>query len=212
MKLCALICALAAVAPAAELTRITYTKEFKGAVPPYFLIEVNRDGSSVYKEAPNDEQPISFKISPDTTAELFASVAKVDNCARPLESNLKVAFMGLKTIHCEVGAKKTSVSFNYSLDTTAQGVADFFERIAETQQHIFNLERTVRFDKLGVNKILLQIEAAWDRQRLLGEDRLIPLLERVVRSQAYLNMARERAGKLIAVFQAPKPPPATAAQ
>ena len=45
---------------------------------------------------------------------------------------------------------------------------DWFEKITETEMHLFNLERTVRFDKLGVNKTLLQLETSWDKRRLLA--------------------------------------------
>ena len=70
---------------------------------------------------------------------------------------------------------------------------DWFERITETQRLHFDLERTAKFDRLGVNKTLLQIESAFDRKRLVGVDRFLPLLDRVAKNDSYLHMARERA-------------------
>ena len=69
----------------------------------------------------------------------------------------------------------------------------------------FNLERTVRFDRLGVNKTLLQIEAAYDRKRLVALERFLPLLDRVAKNDCYLHMARERAAALADAFRNPKP-------
>ena len=77
--------------------------------------------------------------------------------------------------------------------------------MTETQQLLFDFERTARFDKLGVNNSLLKIEAAWDRKRLVGPSRFLPLLDRVAKNDSYLNMARDRAAALAAAFRAPKP-------
>ena len=122
------------------------------------------------------------------------------HCGRPLESGLKVANLGMKTLRCEDASGKHEVSFNYTTDENGQAIADFFERMRETQYLLFNLETAVRFDKLGVNKVLLQIETLWDKNQLVGPERFIPMLERVMKNDSYLNMARDRAEKLIIAF------------
>ena len=74
------------------------------------------------------------------------------------------------------------------------------------------MERTVRFDKLGVNKALLQLQAAMERRRLVALDEFLPLLDRVRKNESYLNMARERAAALAeAIRAAANAPPPTAA-
>jgi len=42
----------------------------------------------------------------------------------------------------------------------------------------------------------------------MGPDQFLPLLDKIARQSAYLNMARERAAKLTAIFR--DPPPRTA--
>ena len=190
---------------AGDYPRITFEKTFKGAVPPYYQIQVQRDGSCVYKEAPNDEQPVSFKVDAAAVGELFGRFEKLGNGTKPLESNLKVANMGAKVLRFEDGKDRHEVAYNYSVDPDAQAITDFFEKISETQQHFFLLERVVRFDKLGVNKVLLQIETLYDRQRLVGYENMLPLLDRVAKNESYLNMARERAARLAWVLRNPKP-------
>ena len=208
MKLVGVLLAASALLAAGEGPKVTFIKSFKGAMPPYYSVEVNRDGSGVYKEAPDDPQPVSFTLLPAATDDLFAHLKKAGNATRKLESGLKVANLGQKTIRYEDGAQKNEVSFNYSLDPEAQAVADTFEKIAETQRHIFDVERTMRFDKLGVNEALLQLETAWDRKRLLGYERVLPMLDRVAKNDTYLHMARERALKLMDLLK--NPPPAKA--
>lgn len=185
--------------------KLLYSKSFPGSVPAFVSIELNKTGQAVYKEAPDDESPVDFKMSPEDTAEIFALAEKLERFKRPLESNLKVANMGMKTFRFEDGTAKHEVKFNFSLDEDARVLQDWFERITETQRLQFDLERTAKFDRLGVNKTLLQIEAAYDRKRLVGVERLLPLLDRVAKNDVYLHMARERAAALADAFRNPKP-------
>jgi hypothetical protein len=189
---------------AADVPKIFYSKSFPGSVPAYVSIEISKDGSSVYQEAVNDEHPVKFAIAPESVSEIFALADKLDHFKRPIESGLKVANMGAKTFRYENGAEKHEVKFNYSQDEDAKLLYDWFEKLTETQQYYFNLESSIRFDKLGVNKNLLQLEAAWDRKRLIGSDRFLPLLERIAKNDTYLHMARERAATLADVFRAQK--------
>ena len=189
---------------AAGHPKVTFTKTFKGSTPEFYSIELSRDGSGVYKEAADDPHAIAFRVPDAVTADVFDRLEKAGNAQKPLEANIKVANMGMKTIRFEDGKAKHEVSFNYSLDVNAQAVADVFERISETQQHFIALERTIRFDRLGVNKVILQIEAAHDRQRILGADALLPLLERVARSETFMHMTRDRAARIAEALRAPK--------
>jgi len=197
---------VASIALAGETNaKVLYTKSFPGSVPAFVSVELHKTGEAVYKEAPDDENPVEFKMSVEDTNEIFALVDKLDRFKRPLESNLKVANMGLKTFRFEDGSAKNEVRFNFSLDEDARVLQDWFERITETQRLQFDLERTAKFDRLGVNKTLLQIESAFDRKRLVGVDRFLPLLDRVAKNDSYLHMARERAASLADAFRNPKP-------
>ena len=202
----AMVCAACAALSAAD-PAIFYSKSFPGSVPAYVSVEMNKDGSAVYKEAPDDQEPISFKVPEKEQAEIFDLVEKLERFKRPLEANLKVANMGMKTFRYENGSEKHEVKFNFSMDENAKALLDVFEKISETQQLLFMLERSVKFDRLGVNKTLLQVESAFDRGRVVGPERFLPLLDRVVKNDSYLNMARERASYLAESFRNPKPKP-----
>ncbi len=197
MTIAALLLALAAD------PRIVYSKSFPGSVPAFTQVELERDGKLVYKEKPDDDQPVSMAIRKEEADAIFELAVKLDNFKRPLESGLKVAKMGDKSYRWEHDGQTYQQTFNYSTDVDAQALQEYFERITETVQHFFFLERTVKFDKLGVNKALLQLEAAWDRKRIIATDPFVPLLNRVVRNESYLNIARDRAAKLLSLFSAP---------
>lgn len=195
-----LLCA----APLLAEPKVTFIKSFPKSTPEYVHIEVSRSGKSVYKESVNDDQPVDFRLSPGDTAAIFDLTEKAGRFAAALESGIKVAFMGGKTLRWEDGATKQEAKFNYTLDENARLLVDWFDRITETQLLLFDLERTARFDRLGVNKTILQIEASYDRKRLVGPERFLPMLDKVAKNESYLHMARERAAALAEAFRGPK--------
>ncbi len=185
----------------ADAPRIVFAKSFPGSTPAYLEIALERDGSAVYKDAPDDEAPLKFRLSePDTTA-IFQIAEKLSKFQRPIESGLPVAKMGEKTFRWEEGSVRHEQKFNYSEDLDAKALLDWFERISESEQRLIDLQRTARFDKLGVNQVLLQLEVAWDKKRLVAVDQFLPMLERVAKNETYLNMARERAAYLADAFR-----------
>jgi hypothetical protein len=96
------------------------------------------------------------------------------------------------------------VKFNYSEDLEAKALLDWFERISETERALIELERTVRFDKLGVQDAILRIEVERDQKRLVAEEQFLPMLDRIVKNESYLHMARTRAAALAESIRAPK--------
>jgi len=184
--------------------RLFYSKSFPGSSPEFVSIRVDKSGEAEYKEAANDENPLKFKLKDDQVAEIFATAEKLAWFKRPLESPLKVAFMGTKTFRFENGAEKSEVKFNFSEDLDARLLTDWFERISESEQLYINLERAAKYDKLGVNKALLQLESAHDKKRLLAVEQFLPLLDRIQKNETYLHMARQRAAQLAEVFRAAK--------
>lgn len=188
--------------------RVSYIKEFPGSVPAYVAIEVEQDGSAIYREALKDEFPLKLKLEAEEASEIFSLAAKLDHFKRELESGLKVANMGMKTFRWEDGAARHETKFNYSLDADAKVLLDWFERISETEQTYIRLERTIKYEKLGVNQALLGFEMSFDRKRIVGAEQFLPLLDRVAKNEVYLHIARERAARLGDVIRARKNPKA----
>ena len=197
---------LLAVSLASAEPRLFYSKYFKGSVPEYVAITVDPSGAVTYQEAKEDDNPIKIQLSKGDTDELFSLAEKLDHFQHPLESGLKVANMGAKTFRFEDGADKHSVEFNYSQDANAQTLLDWFERITETEGHFIQLDRTVHYDKLGVNDVLLQMEITWDHKRLVAPEQFLPLLDRVAKNDSYLHIARERAAAMSEAIRKPMPP------
>jgi hypothetical protein len=185
--------------------KITFIKSFPGSVPPYVEITLDKTGAAEYKEDAKDENPMKFQLRPEEASAIFALGDRLDHFSRPLESGLKVANMGAKTFRYDPGdGASHEVKFNYSEDPEAKTLLDWFERIAETERDLIDLERAVRFDKLGVHDAILRIEVTRDQKRLVAEQQFLPMLDRVVKNESYLHMARERAAALAESIRAPK--------
>src|SRR5580658_4449552 len=127
-RLSLLLLLFSGLAPAAP--RLFYSKYFKGSVPEFTAITVERSGQTTYQEAKDDDNPIRVQMTAAETEQMFDLAEKLDRFQHPIESGLKVANMGTKTFRFENGTEKHEVQFNYSVDTQAQALLECFERIA----------------------------------------------------------------------------------
>jgi hypothetical protein len=203
-----LLCATAMLANAAP--RLFYSKSFPGSTPAYLQVTVERDGKAEYKEAPDDELPMKFKLSDEETKTVFDLAEKLEHFKNPLESGLKVAFMGKKTFRWEDGgAAKGEQQFNYSENVDAQQLLDWFEKMAESAQYRILLESSAKYDRLGVDKALRQILSAMDRKRLVGVEQYLPMLDRIANNESYMHTARTKASEIAEAIRKGSP---TAAQ
>jgi hypothetical protein len=194
----------AGAALAADGPRLFYSKNFPGSKPAYVQITLVKSGDIEYREAPDEDNPIKFQLKETETEEIFGLVEKAGSLKKQLEANLKVAFMGTKTFRYEDGAEKNEVKFNYTQDAAGQALADWFERIAESAQRRIDLERTVKYDKLGVVDSLLQLQIAMDRKRLVAMEQYLPMLDRIAKNDTYMHTAQARAAEIAEAIRNPK--------
>jgi len=183
MKWAALFLA-AAAAWAADDSRLTYIKSFPGSTPAYVMVTLDKNGDTEYHDAPDDDQPLKFKLADSDVQTVFGLAERMDYFKHPLESPLKVAFMGAKTFRYESGAVKTEVKYNYSEDPSAQALQDWFERMCESAQYRIELER--------------------DRKRLVALDQYLPMLDRISNNETYMHTARAQAAGIADTIRAGK--------
>ncbi len=195
---CAALCA-------ADLPKITYIKSFPGSMPAWVEITIDKSGKAEYREAPDDTNPLRFQLLEAETAEIFALAGKLEFFKRELESGLKVARMGDKVFRYEDGSAKHEAKFNFTQDLDGRALHDWFERISESELHLVTLQRVIRFDKLGLNNALLQLQSSYERKRLVAAPQFLPLLDRVVKNETFMHMSRERAAALAEAIRAAQP-------
>jgi hypothetical protein len=181
-----------------------YSRAFPGSKPDYIQIVVEKSGDAVYQEAVDDDLPLKFKLKAEDTAAIYELAGKLDHFKHPLESQLKVAFMGTKIFRYVDGDDKTEVKFNYSEDTAAQQLQDWFERMAESAQRRIELERAAKYDHLGVDQALNGIEESFENGRVVAPEQYLPMLDRVAKNETYMHQARAKAAELAEYIRKPK--------
>jgi hypothetical protein len=202
MKLAGLLLVALGIAGAQEVPRITFSKSFPGSQPAFFLITVARTGISSYNESQDADNAEKLQIEPGATNEMFEMADRLGRFNRPLESGMKVANMGEKTLRWEGGGESFESKFNYSTNEDAKLLADRFEMIAVCAQTLLELRRAIRHDRLGVNAAVLKIQGLWNDKRLVATADFLPLLDRVAGDEVYIHMARERAAQIADAIRA----------
>ena len=56
-----------------------------------------------------------------------------------------------------------------------------------------NLQRAMRYDRLGVNDALVRLEGDYNNKLIPAPERLLPTLDQLASDEKYLDMARQRA-------------------
>ncbi|MDP8989966.1 MAG: hypothetical protein M3N41_07790 [Acidobacteriota bacterium] len=202
MRFAVAVLLAAAAAWAADAPSITFSKSFPGSLPAFFAITVERTGDATYNESEDPDNLEKFQLESGATAEMFELAERMDRFKKPLESGLKVANMGQKTLRFEAGGERSETKFNYSSNEDAKLLTDRFERIGESLRTLLELRRAARHDRLGVNAAVLKIQSLWENRRLLATAQFLPLLDQVANDEAYIHMARERAAQIADAIRA----------
>ncbi|MGD0428926.1 MAG: hypothetical protein ABSC10_19640 [Candidatus Acidiferrales bacterium] len=182
--------------PAAE---ITFRKVFKTSYPEFVEIKINQAGSGTYdiRQLDEDANPQPFEVSAPLAQRIFALAAKLNNFQNvDLEVHRRLANLGAKTLLYEKGAEKHEADFNYTLDDTATQLVNIFEGLARQTTDLSDLVRTMRYDHLGVNDVMQQIERDYNNKLLPEPERLLPALDRLAADEKFIDIARTRARTL----------------
>jgi hypothetical protein len=195
----ALPSAAAYAAAAAGGAEITYRKIFKTSYPEFVEIKINASGSGTYdiRQLDEDANPQPFQIGAPLAERIFALAAKLhDFQGVDLDVHRRLANLGEKTFAYENGAEKYETKFNYTLDESASQLVNIFEGLARQTADISDLARTMRYDRLGVNDVLLQIESDLNNKQIPEPERLLPILDQLAGDEKLLDIARQRARTL----------------
>jgi len=185
-----------AASPAAE---ITFRKVFKTSYPEFVEIKINQAGSGTYdiRQLDEDANPQPFEVSAPLAQRIFALAAKLNNFQNvDLEVHRRLANLGAKTLLYEKGAEKHETDFNYTLDDTATQLVNIFEGLARQTTDLSDLVRTMRYDHLGVNDVMQQIERDYNNKLLPEPERLLPTLDQLAADEKFIDIARTRARNL----------------
>lgn len=183
----------------AGTAEITYRKIFKTSYPEFVEIKINEAGAGTYdiRQLDEDANPQPFEIGAPLVERIFSLAAKLhDFQGVDLDVHRRLANLGEKTFVYENGAEKHETKFNYTLDESASQLVNIFEGLARQTSDISDLARTMRYDRLGVNDVLLQIESDLNTKQIPEPERLLPVLDQLAGDDKIMEIARQRARTL----------------
>lgn len=178
---------------------ITYKKVFKTSFPEFVEIKIDESGtgSSDIRQLDEEATPQPFSVSPALAQRIFQLAGQLHNFQGvDLEVHRRLANLGEKTFTFTRGAESHTTTFNYTLDESAAQLVNLFEGLAKQNGDLSDLQRTMRYDHLGVNDVLLQIENDYNTKQLPEPELLLPTLDQVAGDEKFVDIARTRARTL----------------
>ena len=195
---------------------ITFDLFWEAATPQNYTITVDSLGKTRYasrsparpedKALPNDEDyQIEFTLSPATRDRLFG-LAKEANYFHG-DFNYKqhaIANTGKKTLSYADPARNFTTIYNWSENKAIEEITSIFRGISNTLQHGRRLQFMRRFDKLGLEKELKGMEDLAQNHNLAELQAIATTLQNIANDSSVLNVARQRARRLLAQAGSPQ--------
>ena len=178
---------------------ITYRRVFKGSTPEFTEIKVTEQGKCTFdlRQLDEDADAEPFEVGAPVRQKIFELAGDLKNFAIPsLDIQKKIANLGEKTFRYERDSEVHETTFNYTLDATANQLMQIFEGLARQQGDLVQLQRRIKYDRLGVNDALLQFESDMDHRLLPEPERLLPVLDQIDQDSRFMQISRTKARAL----------------
>jgi hypothetical protein len=186
--------------PASTAT-VTCRNVFKSSYPVFVETKISDSGSGTFdiRQLTEESSPRNMHLDASLVQTIFDLAAKLHNFdGVDLEMHRRIANLGEKTFGYDHGAESHHVTFNYTLNHDAVQLLTIFEGLARQQTDLSDLERTMQYDPLGVNDVLIQVQKDFDNKLLPAPAQFLPSLDRLAADTHFIDIARDRARKLAA--------------
>ena len=129
---------------------------------------------------------------------------------QPCETKTKgLANMGMKdVVFTPVGGPGVHCAFNYTDNKPLSEALDYVLALAGTVQTGIELERLHRYDRLGLDPVMIHLAEDAKSGRAVEMGAIRPTLESLITDEAVLERVRTRAGQLLELAKeqdTPKP-------
>jgi hypothetical protein len=185
---------------------IVFTRVWNDFTPQSVTMTISANGATKYSSSNPaktgddvDEYKTEFTMSPARRDKLFryAKEANFFDGDFTFKKHV-VASTGKKTLTYSDPARRFSTSYDYSDNKAIQEITNIFAGISNTIEHGRKLAFLRRFDKLGLEDELKAMENAAEGHNLAELQIIAPTLDSIAGDRTVLNIARQRAQKLLA--------------
>jgi hypothetical protein len=187
---------------------ITFDRVWEAYKPQEVTITVQSTGSARYisrnpftppEPGSDPDYMLDFTISTRTQERLFRDAREANYFNGDFSyKKHAVASTGKKTLTYSDSVRHFSTTYDYSENKAIQEIMNLFSGISNTIEHGRKLMYLHRFDKLGLEDELKGMESAAEGHNLAELQIIVPTLKSIEDDTTVLNIARQRAKKLLA--------------
>ena len=201
------------VPPEQQIPVVKFEFVLPGATPPHYALSIEAGGTAAYRsdaEPPTGSSPstpggggeqpyfLKFDVSRATADKIFNFAKELNYFKGDFEFHGKVANMGAKTLTFKDGSKENSFTYNYSQNPQLQQLSSLLQGIASAVQYRRDLEQLYRYEKLGLEEKMRQMENDVNSGYVAELEIDAPILRTIVNDHSVMNITRHRAEKLLA--------------
>ena len=185
---------------------ITFERVWQDFTPQNVTIAVSANGVTKYSSRTSatnggdaDEYQTEFTMSHDRCDKLFRYAREANYFQGDFAFKKHVvASTGKKTLVYADASRHFNTTYDYSEHKAIQEITSIFSGISNTIEHGRKLQFLRRFDKLGLEAELKVMEDAAESHSLVEMQLIAPALESIAEDHSILNIARQRAHRLLA--------------
>jgi hypothetical protein len=201
-------------APALQRPAVVFRFENPQVNPIRFELAVDSAGHAAYRSSASEtlspyygDVARDFTVSAATRDRIFALAREARFFSGDFQFRKhKVAFTGERTLTYLQDNSETSTTFTYTENVALQELTSLLEGISTTLEAEPRLRHLRRFDRLGLNEQLARLERMAQGGWLREPQLLAPVLQELAGDGSVMNIARQRARRLLAVASTPSGP------
>src|SRR5438270_370760 len=190
------------------LPTITFDRVWEAYKPQNVTITVQSTGSARYvsrnpftppEPGADPDYTLDFTLSSRNQKKLFDNAREANYFNGDFSyKKHAVASTGKKTLTYSDPVRHFSTTYDYSDNKAIEEITNLFSGISNTIEHGRKLVYLHRFDKLGLEDELKGMETAAESHNLAELQIIAPTLKSIADDATVLNIARQRAKKLLA--------------
>ncbi len=207
-------------APAAR-PAVTFSFDWNQGIPwQTYSITVQADGNTHFQgtptpDGPGDTDPFQqdFTMSEANRVKIFELAKKLNYFQGDVDSHLKkIAQTGSKTLAYQSAATHGSTTYNWSQNADVQELNRLFLAIANTLDYGRKLTFQYRFDKLGMNTRLQELQDIRANHYAEELGAIEPILRKIADDPNMMHISRQIAQQLLGSLNRPAQAGETPAQ
>jgi hypothetical protein len=192
---------------AASTAVVSFTLDFPQSNPKHYSISVDVAGRASYEctgrvteDSEEQNYQAEFELSAANRERIFEWAKQAKYFAGKIDSgNRKLAFTGMKTLSYQDGQRSNAAQYDYSSLEPVRQLTSLFQNIGSTMEYGRRLTYYHRYQKLGLDEELKNMEAQVRKNELSEIQGVAPVLEEIFEDTSVINVVRARAKEMIQI-------------